>query len=98
MAFLHCLLAPHFENDLPSLVARVATDQTLRERHDMETLRGACMAQPADVSVTIIGRAWSICVHRWAMNRVAMMSPMRGQSKESEDSNSRNAFGHGQLL
>jgi hypothetical protein len=53
MAFLHCLLAPLFENDLPSLVARVATDQTLHERQDMETLRGSSMPQPADVSVTI---------------------------------------------
>jgi hypothetical protein len=41
MVFLRYLLAPHFENDLPSLVARVATDQTPHERHDMETLRDA---------------------------------------------------------
>ena len=50
-------------------------------------------ARPDDRRRTHTG----ICIHR-----VAMMSPMRGQSgrsRESEDSKTdKNAFGHGQLL
>jgi hypothetical protein len=37
---------PHFENDLPSLVARVATDQTLHERQHMETLVSSSEISP----------------------------------------------------